>query len=136
MKKYFQISIIFAVCSTVLISCNKQNKEFLLGEWNLLSKPYEDLEYKWYFTQQKVYVMATDGDENQDLTGELDTCASGAYVLKNGVLTLALPEFPCRGTVYAGDWDIQGLTDSYMTIRRESSNGTQWYEFEKEGTSE
>lgn len=114
-------------------SCNKQNQEYLLGEWNLLSKPVQDVDYKWYFNESKVYITATDANENDAQTGEMDTCAYGAYVLKNGVLTLALPSGPCRGSVYTGDWDIQGLTETFMTIRRETENGTQWYEFEKEG---
>lgn len=131
MKKYIFIVIITVVGSIIFSSCNKQNNEYLLGEWELLTKPREDVEYKWYFNESKAYIMATDGKDNEEHTGEIDTCAYGAYVLKNGVLTLALPENPCRESVYAGDWDIQGLTASYMTIRRETDNGTQWYEFKK-----
>lgn len=130
MKKYFHISLVAIACSLLLVSCNKQNREYLLGEWELLSKPYEGNEYRWYFSESKVYVMATDANEGL-LDGSLDTCAFGAYVLKNGVLTLALPEVTCAGSVYHGDWDIQGLTESYMTIRRETDNGTLWYEFAK-----
>lgn len=130
MKKNIAL-ILSLIVMTVFTACNKQKKEHLLGEWDLLSKPVEEVTYRWYFTDSKVYIMATDGDENGGFTGDLDTCAYGAYVLKNGVLTLALPEYPCRGSVYHGDWDIQGLDDSYMTIRRETESGTQWYEFQK-----
>lgn len=134
MKNYLFIVLITVVGSLIFSSCNKQNKEYLLGEWELLTKPsgYSDtIEYKWYFNESKVYIMATDGKENEIQTGEIDTCAYGAYVLKNAVLTLALSVHPCKGSVYAGDWDIQGLTASYMTIRRETDSGTQWYEFKK-----
>ena len=131
MKKYLFISLIAFLGSLILSSCNKQNKEYLLGEWELLTKPRAEVEYKWYFNETKAYIMATDGKENEEHTGEIDTCSYGAYVLKNGVLTLALPLYPCRESVYAGDWDIQGLTNSYMTIRMETENGTHWYEFKK-----
>ncbi len=47
---------------------------------------------------------------------------------------MALKEAPCRGSVFNGDWDIQGLTEEYMTLRRETSSGTQWYEFTKQGS--
>lgn len=131
MKKYLYLSLITVFGSILLGSCNKQNQEYLFGEWDLISKPSEGIEYKWFFDESKVYIMATDANENDGFTGELDTCAYGAYVLKNSVLSIALPEVACRGSVYAGDWDIQGLTESYMTIRRETDNGSQWYEFKK-----
>lgn len=131
MKKLSIISS-FLVLLFIVSSCNKQNKEYLLGDWDLISKPAEELDYVWSFTETKVAVMATDADENDSLTGALDTCAYGAYILKNGVLTLALPENPCRGSVYNGDWDIQKLSDEFMTLRRETNSGTQWYEFKKQ----
>jgi len=133
MKKIVLPLAFLAIISFVFSSCNKQNQEYLLGEWNLLTKPLEDVDYKWYFTESKVYVMATDADENAGFTGELDTCAFGAYVLKNGVLTMALPVGPCRFTTYAGDWNVQGLSKEFMTLRLETNNGTIWYEFQKEG---
>ena len=127
MKKYTRpILLLFFV---LLISCNKKNQDYLLGDWELLTKPNADLTYKWYFTEDKVYVMATDADERG---GEkIDTCASGSYILKNGILTLGLPERPCRGSVYNGDWDIQSLNENVMALRRETKNGTEWYEFQK-----
>ncbi len=133
MKKIVSSLAFISILSFVFSACNKQNQEYLLGEWNLLSKPVEDVDYKWYFTESKVYVMATDAKENEGFTGELDTCALGAYYLKNGVLTMALPVGPCRGTTYAGDWDVQGLTKEFMTLRLETNNGAIWYEFQKEG---
>ena len=134
MKNSFKIFLPLIALILIFNSCKKQNQEYLLGEWNLISKPVEELEYKWYFNSSKVYVMATDGNENEAATGELDTCSFGAYILKNGVLTMALKEAPCRGSVFNGDWDIQGLTEEYMTLRRETSSGTQWYEFTKKGS--
>lgn len=129
MKKLGFLPLLFVLVS--LISCNKQNNEYLLGDWDLVSKPSNDIQYIWSFTQSSVAVMASDANENDAITGELDTCAFGAYILKNGVLTLALPEHPCRGSVYNGDWDIQNLTEDFMTLRREAGSGTQWYEFKK-----
>lgn len=114
-----------------MISCSKQNKEYLLGEWILITKPVEDLDYHWYFKENKVYVMATDGNDNEARTGELDTCNYGPYVLKNGVLSIALTEKYCRQMVYVGDWDVQEISDSHLSIRRETESGSQWYEFEK-----
>ncbi len=131
MKK-LSVLLSFLVLLVIVSSCNKQNKEYLLGDWNLVSKPAEDVDYIWSFTDTKVAVMASDADENDEPTGELDTCAYGAYILKNGVLTLALPEEPCRGSVYNGDWDIQSLSKEFMSLRRETESGTQWYEFQKE----
>lgn len=131
MKKYAQKILILVFISTMLVSCNKQNKEYLLGEWILLTKPVKELDYHWYFKEDKVYMMATDGNDNEIPTGELDTCNYGPYVLKNGVLSIALTEEYCRQMVYAGDWDIQVISESFLTIRRETENGSQWYEFEK-----
>jgi hypothetical protein len=131
MKKYAQKILILVFISTLLVSCNKQNKEHLLGEWILLTKPVEGLDYHWYFKDDKVYIMATDGNDNEIPTGELDTCNSGPYVLKNGVLSIALTEEYCRQMVYAGDWDIQVISESFLTIRRQTESGSQWYEFEK-----
>jgi hypothetical protein len=131
MKKYAQKILILVFISTLLVSCNKQNKEHLLGEWILLTKPVEEFDYHWYFKDDKVYIMATDGNDNEIPTGELDTCNSGPYVLKNGVLSIALTEEYCRQMVYAGDWDIQVISESFLTIRRQTESGSQWYEFEK-----
>ena len=131
MKKNLYISLAIIFSSICLISCNKQNREYLLGEWILITKPVPDLDYRWYFKESRVYIAATDGDDNEPPTGDLDTCNYGPYVLKNGVLTIALPEGYCRESVYARDWDIQVITESYLTIRRETDNGSQWYEFEK-----
>lgn len=133
MKNSFKIFLPLIALILIFNSCKKQNQEYLLGEWNLISKPVEELDYKWSFTSSKVYVMATDGNENESATGDLDTCSFGAYILKNGVLNMGLKEAPCRGSVFNGDWDIQGLTEQHMTLRRETSSGTQWYEFSKEG---
>jgi hypothetical protein len=129
MKKFTYLFLI--LISFGLISCNKENQNFLLGEWNLITKPDSDLTYRWVFSEEKVSVLATDANVNQGLTGELDTCSSGSYVLKNGILTLGMPIAPCRGSVYDGDWDIQALNENVMALRRESKNGTQWYEFQK-----
>ena len=129
MKKYLYLSLL--LFSVALSSCNKQNQQYLLGEWELLTKPYPDLTYRWYFTEEKVYIMATDGNTNEILSGEIDTCSSGSYILKNGVLTLGLPNNACRGSVYNGDWDIQALNENVMALRRETNSGTQWYEFQK-----
>ena len=134
MKNSFKIFLPLIALVLIFNSCKKQNQEYLLGEWNLISNPNPDIEYKWYFTSSKVYVMATDGNDKEPHTGELDTCSFGAYILKNGVLTMALKETYCRGYVFNGDWDIQGLTEEYMTLRRETSSGTQWYEFSKKGS--
>jgi len=46
---------------------------------------------------------------------------------------MALPVGPCRFTTYAGDWNVQGLSKEFMTLRLETNNGTIWYEFQKEG---
>ena len=134
MKNSFKIFLPLIALVLIFNSCKKQNQEYLLGEWNLISNPNPAIEYKWYFTSSKVYVMATDGNDNEPQTGELDTCSFGAYILKNGVLTMALKETYCLGYVFNGDWDIQGLTEEYMTLRRETSSGTQWYEFSKKGS--
>ena len=129
MKKFKYLFLL--IVSFVSFSCNKENQSFILGEWDLLTKPDPNLTFRWFFTEDKVYTMATDAIENQVFTGDLDTCASGAYILKNGIITLGLPERPCRGSVYNGDWDIQALNENVMALRRESKNGTQWYEFRK-----
>jgi hypothetical protein len=129
MKKYTYLILLLVF--VLLMSCNKKNQDYLLGDWELLTKPNADLTYKWFFTDEKVYVMATDANENEGSTGELDTCSSGNYILKNGILTLGLPERPCRGSVYNGDWDIQALSENTMALRRETKNGTEWYEFQK-----
>ncbi len=131
MKKYIYTIFISISISILFVSCNKQNKEYLLGEWVLITKPVEELDYHWSFKESKVYIMATDGNDNEAPTGELDTCNYGPYVLKNGVLSIALTEEYCRQMVYAGDWDIHLISESYLTIRRETENGSQWYEFEK-----
>ena len=131
MKKYTLFIIIFS--SVMLSSCNRQNKINILGDWELLSRPsgYDNINYRWSFEEDDVHVMATDAKENQGITGEIDTCASGSYTIKNGVLTLALPELPCRGSSYTGDWEIQTLNETGMTLKRETDSGTQWYEFQK-----
>lgn len=131
MKKYTYTALITIFISILLISCNKKNKEYLLGEWILITKPVEDLDYHWYFKESKVYIMATDGNDNEVPTGDLDTCNYGPYVMKNGVLSIALTADYCQQMVYAGDWDVQLISESYLTIRRETENGSQWYEFEK-----
>ena len=131
MKNFVSITLITVFFSMVLISCKKQNKEYLLGEWILITKPIEELDYHWSFKESKVYIMATDGNDNEISTGDLDTCNSGPYVLKNGVLSIALTNQYCRQMVYAGDWDVQEISDSYLAIRRETESGSQWYEFEK-----
>ena len=131
MKNFVSITLITVFFSMVLISCKKQNKEYLLGEWILITKPLQELDYHWSFKESKVYIMATDGNDNEIPTGDLDTCNSGPYVLKNGVLSIALTNQYCRQMVYAGDWDVQEISDSYLAIRRETESGSQWYEFEK-----
>jgi len=131
MKKYAHTLLILVFISIMIVSCNKQNKEYLLGEWILLTKPVEELDYHWFFKNDKVYIMATDGNDNESPTGDLDTCNYGPYVLKNGVLSIALTDKYCRQMVYSGDWDVQVISESYLTIRRETDNGSQWYEFEK-----
>jgi hypothetical protein len=131
MKKYAFAILSLVFISTMFISCNKQNKEYLLGEWVLMTKPVEELDYHWYFKEDKVYITATDGNDNDIPTGELDTCNYGPYVLKNGVLSIALTEKYCRQMVYAGDWDVQVISEAFLTIRRETESGSQWYEFEK-----
>ena len=131
MKKYIYITLITVFSSIVLISCNKQNKEHLLGEWILITRPVADVDYRWYFKESKVYIMATDGNDNEPVTGDLDTCSFGPYVLKNGVLSIALEQGYCRESIYEGDWDIQVITQSYLTIRLQTDNGSHWYEFEK-----
>ncbi len=131
MKKHIYITLITIFSSIVLVSCSKQNKAYLRGEWILMTKPVPDLDYRWYFKETKVYIMATDGNDNKGATGELDTCNSGPYVLKNGVLSIALEEGYCRDMSYAGDWDIIVISESFLTIRRETKNGSQTYEFEK-----
>ena len=103
MKNFLSATLIIIFFSLVLISCSKQNKEYLLGEWILITKPVEDLDYHWYFKESKVYIMATDGNDNEPSTGELDTCNIGPYVLKNGVLTIALEQGYCRQMLYSGD---------------------------------
>ena len=75
--------------------------------------------------------MATDGNDNEPITGEMDTCNFGPYVLKNGVLTIALEQGYCNESVYEGDWDIKVISQSYLTIRLQTDNGAHWYEFEK-----
>ena len=131
MKKYIYITIISIFTSIVLTSCNKKNKEYLLGEWSLITKPISDLEYKWAFKEDKVYIISTDGIENEAKTGDLDTCSFGPYVMKNGVISIALVEAPCNQMVYTGDWDVQSISESYLSIRRQTKNGSQWYDFEK-----
>jgi hypothetical protein len=125
---YFSILLILLT----LLSCNKKNQDYLFGEWDLLTKPNPDLDYKWHFTEDKVYILATDANENESSIGELDTCSYGSYILKNGIITIALPERPCRGSVFNGDWDIQVLNENVMALRRETRNGPNWYEFKKE----
>ena len=131
MKKYTLFIIIFS--TVMLYSCNRQNKINIIGDWELLSRPagYDDLNYRWSFDDDIVYIMATDAQENEAQTGEIDTCASGSYTIKNGVLTLALPARPCRGSSYTGDWEINTLNETGMTLKRETDSGTQWYEFQK-----
>ena len=133
MRKFIHIILIGVFSVFLVISCSKQNKKYLLGEWILISKPaeHEHLDYKWYFKDTKVYIMATDGNDNEPIIGEIDTCNFGPYVLKNGILTIALTEEYCRQMVYAGDWSIEAISESFLTIRRETSSGSQWYEFEK-----
>ena len=131
MKKYIYIIVITFFSSIVLISCSKKNKAHILGEWILLTKPVDGIDYRWYFKESKVYIIATDGNDNEPPTGELDTCNIGPYVLKNGVLTIALEQGYCRQMLYSGDWDIQVITQSYLTIRQQTSSGPEWYEFEK-----
>ena len=65
MKNSFKIFLPLIALILIFNSCKKQNQEYLLGEWNLISKPVQELEYKWYFNSSKVYVMATDGNENE-----------------------------------------------------------------------
>ena len=134
MRKLFFV-LLPAFFLMTIISCSEENAQNLIGRWELLSKPFEEVEYYWVFTSSKFNAEATNADENDAPTGELDTCGGadgvGNYVLKNGVLTIAAAEFPCRGTVYVGDWDIEKLDKNFMTLRRESDNGSQWYEFTK-----
>ncbi|MBL57885.1 MAG: hypothetical protein CMP61_11935 [Flavobacteriales bacterium] len=129
MKKYTLLIIVFS--AVMLSSCNRQNKINIQGDWELLSRPYSHVNYRWSFEEDEVHVMATDAKENQGMTGEIDTCASGSYTIKNGILTLALPGVPCRGSSYTGDWEINTLNETGMTLKRETDSGTQWYEFQK-----
>jgi len=131
MKKFVYITLIGFIGSILLFSCSKQNKEYLLGEWILLTRPVKDKDYRWFFKDSKVYIMAIDGNDNEPLTGEMDTCNFGPYVLKNGVLSIALKQGYCAQLTYEGDWDIQSISQSYLNIRLQTDNGSIWYEFEK-----
>ncbi len=131
MRKFIYITLIGLFSSVLLPSCSKQNKEHLLGEWILLTRPIEDKDYRWYFKESKVYIMATDGNDNEPTTGEMDTCNFGPYVLKNGVLSIALQQGYCAQLLYEGDWHIAEISQSYLTIRLQTDNGSHWYEFEK-----
>lgn len=124
---YLIIPVLFVVLLTT--SCEEQNAQNLIGEWELSSKPYEEFDYKWKFTNSQVIIFATDNRIPYD--GAFDTCQVGNYVLKNGVLTIAAEAAFCNYTIFVGDWDIEKLDNSFLTLRREAENGSTWYEFKK-----
>lgn len=129
MKKLLYILLPVFISLVTLTSCDKQNEQDLIGEWELLSKPNENYSYKWIFNGSKVTLMATDVHEPYD--GEFDTCVIGNYILKNGVLTVASANNYCSYMTYVGDWDIQKLDVEFLTMRHETNTGTLWYEFQK-----
>ena len=121
---------IIALC--LFNACSDQNKEDLQGEWELISKPNDNFEYKWSFRGTKVVIESTDNDEPFD--GSFDTCAMGNYFLKNGVLTIATSTSFCNYSFFAGDWDVQKLDKKVLALRlnaTDQNSGTIWYEFEK-----
>lgn len=129
MKKL--LYLIIPVLSIVLFttSCEEENAQNLIGEWELVSKPDQNFEYKWKFTNSQIIISATDNQVPYD--GSFDTCVVGNYVMKNGVLTIAAELIYCNYSLYVGDWDIEKLDNSFLTIRQESNNGSTWYEFQK-----
>ena len=117
----------------LLNACSKQNIEDLQGSWELVSKPTYDYDYKWTFEGSKVIIETTDLNK-APVNGPFETCNSGNFFVKNGVLTIATTENFCNYSFYAGDWDIQKLEQEYLTLRRNPSDGnsgTLWYEFVK-----
>lgn len=124
---YLIIPGLFVVLFTT--SCEEENAQNLIGDWELVSKPNEGYDYKWTFTNSQVITQATDLFYPMD--GGFDTCVVGNYVLKNGVLTVAAANNFCNYSLYVGDWDIEKLDNSFLTIRREAENGSTWYEFKK-----
>jgi hypothetical protein len=113
--------------------CEEQNTEDLQGKWELISKPNEDFEYTWHFTGNQVFIESTDNKVPYD--GSFDTCNTGNYILKNGVLTIAASNTFCNYSFYSGDWEIQKLDKQFLTIRQDAGGtvGALWYEFVKIG---
>lgn len=129
MKKLLYILLPAFLGLLTLTSCDKQNEQDLIGEWELLSKPNENYSYKWIFNGSKVTLLAT--NVHDPLDGEFDTCVVANYVMKNGVITVAAADVWCSYMTYVGEWDIQKLEPEFMTLRHETKQGTLWYEFQK-----
>lgn len=129
MKKIGLILSVVAILSVGIFSaCNKQKEAKLVGEWTLVggtSATTETYDYFFTFTDEKVTITTR---EKGSL--ERETCATGNYVVKNNVLTIAAPTRFCQYITYDGDWDIETLNDDVLVIRQ-TGNGANTLEFVK-----
>lgn len=129
MRKIISIICFFSVLVTVL-SCSKEAKDFD-GRWELITAPVTGFRYFWTFQEAEkkegeVTVYVTD-----TLTGDNDTCSTGDFFIKNGVVTIGAPVSFCEWSTFDGEWDIHKLDDNFMTLIRYLPRGTIYMEFIK-----
>ena len=123
MKKFGLIfSLVTILTVSIFTSCNKQKIEKLKGEWTLVggtSLTTESYDYFYNFTDDQVTISTQEKG-----SAEKDICATGNYVVKNNVLTIAAQTVFCEYLTYAGDWDIETLDDEVLIIRQSGVGAT------------
>lgn len=114
MKNVYKI-ILLSVFAILIAACGDDREETINGDWLVFSGPSLSDTYNYYitFNDGNVYITT-------QMDGELtrDTCATGNYVLKNTVLTIAAPRRSCHGLTYDGDWNVEKLEENVLVINQ------------------
>lgn len=120
----------YFIVLTVLASCSNKAEE-LNGEWELITAPQTGFDYFWHFAQGDkkggnvaIYVKDT-------LSGEIDTCSTGDFFVKNSVITIGAPIAFCEWSTFDGEWDINLLNSKKLALIRYLPRGTIYLEFAK-----
>lgn len=129
MRKILIISF-FSALLALNLSCSKDEQDFE-GNWELITAPLTGYRYYWDFTQTEedsgnvaIYTVDT-------LSGEVDTCSSGYFYVKNRVVTIGAPIAFCQWSTFDGEWDIHKLDKEFLTVIRYLPRGTIYLEFIK-----
>lgn len=106
------------------VGCKKQKETLLQGRWDMYEIPEQPWDEIWSFAPNNTV------HKIQITNAEVDTIASGSYILKNNTITIAGPN-TTTSDLFGGDYTIKRLDKNYLVLHRHQ-NGLIYYEFAKQ----